>query len=137
METVYKSARYRKLGEQVIKDNEDLHWIKECRLRISYVESDKQKVSNGKIVYADCNKVQPLYKAYIPYDFIIRMYEPNVMMLNDDQIKILMYHELLHVGLEDNGETRIVPHDIEDFGVILSRYGMNWNLPEGGGPYGT
>ena len=137
METVFKSPEYRRLGERIIKEHEDLHWIKECKISIGYVESDKDKRTNGKIIYADCNKVQPLYKAYVPYDFIIRLYTTNTLMLDEKQLDILMYHELLHVGMEDNGEPKIVPHDIEDFKCILDRYGLDWNVPEGGDPDGT
>lgn len=137
METVIKSSEYRRLAEKVIKKHEDLHWIKESNIKIGYVESDKDKMSNGKIIYADCNKVQSLYKAYTDYDFIIRMYGPNVIMLNEEQIEILMYHELMHVGMDDNGNMRIVPHDVEDFRCILDEYGLDWNRPEGSDPDGT
>lgn len=137
MEIVIKSADYRRLGERIIKEHEDLHWIKESQIKIGYVESDKGKLSNGYMAFADCNKVPALYKAYIPYDFVIRFYVPNVILLTDEQIDILMYHELLHVGMDENGNTRIVPHDVEDFRCILDQYGLDWkNRPEGGEPYG-
>ena len=47
-------------------------------------------------------------------------------MLNENQIKVLMLHELRHIGMGDRGLT-IVPHDIEDFSDILEKYGLDWN----------
>ncbi|OZV10781.1 hypothetical protein CIW83_18350 [Tissierella sp. P1] len=66
------------------------------------------------------------YKAYLPYDFIITFYENNTGFLNDNQLKILMYHELKHIGIGERG-LKINPHDIEDFSDILDKYGLDWN----------
>ena len=63
--------------------------------------------------------------------------------LTDEQMYMLMMHELLHVGVQEkngemkNGEMkyRVVPHDIEELEEILSRYGVHWAKPpdKGGG----
>ena len=67
-----------------------------------------------------------LYRAYLPYDFIITFFERNTGFLNENQLKVLMYHELRHIGIGEKG-LKIVPHDVEDFSDILSRYGLDWN----------
>lgn len=132
METVTKSAELKKLGGKIIKSHEDLRWITESNIRIGYCESDLDKRKGGmRMVYAECHKVRPLYQAFIPYDFIIVFYIPSSDSLTNKQREILMYHELLHVGMDESGSLRIIPHDIEDFGVILKEYGMDWNVPEG------
>ena len=108
-------------------------WINESRVRIGYAVSNKDKTKDDRIIFAECHKVKPLMQAFIPYDFIIVFYEPNTMLMDDSQLAILMYHELLHVGMKDSGELKLNPHDIEDFSVILDQYGLDWNMVEGGG----
>lgn len=140
METVSKSPELRKLGRETIKSHEDLHWIREFKIRIGYCESDYDKISNGKIVYAECVKVKALYQAYIPYDFIIVFYTPNSDLMTDKQRSILMYHELLHVDMDANGKLKLRPHDVEDFLPILKEHGLLWDEiiePEGGDLDGT
>jgi len=127
-----KSKELRQLGRQVIRDRPDLAWLRECRVRIGYVMSSKDKKKDDRIVFAECHKVKPLWQAFIPYDFVIVFYEPNTMMMDDEQREVLMYHELLHIGMEDNGYLKLRPHDIEDFRVILDQYGMDWNAVEEG-----
>lgn len=121
-----KSKEYRDLARKVISNHEDLHWIRQTRVRIGYAEADHEKKEVDKLVFADCRKVPDLYQAFIPYDFIITVYTPNAMMLSDEQREIMMYHELLHVGIKGNGDLYVVPHDIEDFDRIIDRYGLHW-----------
>lgn len=136
-EVCEKSKELRELGRRVIRDRPDLAWIRECRVRIGYAMSSKQKTKDDRIIFAECYKVKPLWQAFIPYDFVIVFYEPNTMMMDNQQQEILMYHELLHIGMEDNGSLKIRPHDIEDFRVILDEYGMDWNAVEVGDMRGS
>ena len=57
---------------------------------------------------------------------------PNVEGFTEEQKKILMHHELLHVGIqfnEDGSETYSVrPHDYEDFKEIIDRFGTEWSI---------
>ena len=131
-EVCERSKELRQLGRQVLRDRPDLAWIREAKIRIGYAMSSKDKKKDDRIIFAECYKVKPLWQAFIPYDFVIVFYEPNVMMMDHDQREILMYHELLHIGMEDSGHLKIRPHDIEDFRVILDEYGMDWNAVEVG-----
>lgn len=126
-----KSAELRDLGRRVIKENEDLRWINEQRVRIGYLTCDhEKKLAGGRLVCGDCRKVSDVYRAYTPYDFLITFYEPNIQGFTDEQREILMYHELLHVGIEPSGKLYVVPHDVEEFYPIISQWGMDW--AEGG-----
>ena len=45
-------------------------------------------------------------------------------------MKILILHELMHVGIikDGNEESYFVrPHDIEDFRDIIVQYGLDWD----------
>jgi len=117
----------RELGERIIKAKpEELHVIHDCDVKIGYVRSYERKQSKGMTVNADCRKLNGPVTAYLPFDFIVTFYEPNMDYMTDNQRKILMLHELRHIGLGPQG-LRIEPHSIEDFKDILHRFGIEWN----------
>ena len=48
----------------------------------------------------------------------------------DEQLEILLLHELLHIGIQWDGNEEtysIIPHDVEDFRAIIERYGIGWS----------
>lgn len=130
------NEHYAELAAQLIDKEPLLFEIKNGQATIIYLSSTMEKTKNGKIVYGQCEKVQEKYKWGIPCDFTITIFEPNVVRFNEEQIKILLLHELLHVGIElkdDNTETYYIKgHDLEDFKLIIDRYGTDWSyVPEG------
>lgn len=127
---------YAELAEKVIANERSLRWIASADVRIGFLRSFKEKASRGKDVYGECIKVQELYEPFCPYEFLIVFYEPNIAFMDERQLYALMHHELLHVGLDEkDGEPkyRIIPHDIEDFDEVISRYGLHWAAPGAGG----
>jgi len=115
----------RKLADQIICKFPELAIIPEYSIRIGYVLS-QENPPGTKIKYADCEKVKVKYQAWLPYDFIITFYEPNTELLSENQKKILMLHELKHIGIGEKG-LKLEEHDREDFADILKRYGIDWN----------
>ena len=129
------SHRYEELGEAVIGEHPELAFIHHYQVKIGYMVSNKKKKSSGRAVFADCRKVQDYYKAeFIPYDFLITVYKENcdAAAFTEEEYRILMFHELLHVraDMNDKGDIKfsVAPHDIEDFAVILRQYGLGWQL---------
>lgn len=116
----------RDLGERVVNKMPELHIIKDYDIRVAYVRSYEAKRDKGKTVYADCRKVRGTFTAYLPFDFIVTFYEPNVYIMTENQKKILMLHELRHISIGERG-LRIENHDVEDFRDILIRFGIDWN----------
>ena len=126
---IKRCRKYRTIAERVIRDHEELHFIKEYGCRVAYLESDEGKTKGKKDVLGECIKVQKTYEWICQYDFVIVIYAPNTFMLEDDQLSILLWHELQHIGLNEDGEEPsfyVVPHDIEDFSNILELYGLHW-----------
>jgi predicted metallopeptidase len=113
------------LAEAVIQRFEELWFINVLGIRIGYVLSYENK-QGQKITYADCRKLMEVYKAYLPFDFIITFYYFNTERLSENQKKILMLHELKHIQVNERGLS-VKPHDIEDFKDILDKYGNEWN----------
>ena len=125
-ETVKQSDVFAELAYEVIGEHKDLEKLREVSFGV--LISDKPKKSKRRVIFAECHKVPDLYKAYVPHEFLIVVYEPNVATLSQDQLKILMHHELLHIGISDTGEPYIVPHDIEEFRSIIDMYGLDWAM---------
>lgn len=131
METRVLNDQFKKWAEEVINEQNDLWNIKNGHVRIAYLESDVEK-KDGKerLVYGQCEKVQPKNKWAIDYDFTITLYRPNILGMSEEQVKVLLFHELLHVGIDrdkDGGEVySIRKHDLSDFRVIVEKYGPNW-----------
>lgn len=121
---------YAELAKKIIEEEELLSDIRDSEATIIYLGSDYAKTAKGKAVLGECEKVQSKNKWAIPCDFTITVYEPNCFGLSDEQMRTLLFHELLHVGIkkEDDGTEKyfIRPHDYEDFKVITDRYGTEW-----------
>lgn len=131
METCIKAPELRALANKVIKQHKELFsWIREQRVSIGFCYSDQEKMKGGRLTYAECVKVPALYKTWLRYDFIIVFYEPNTMMMDENQLEILMQHELMHIGINGDGKLMIMPHDIEDFRLIIDDYGLDWATVE-------
>jgi len=126
---VEMSELYSRLAEEVIREHIDLQWIRKSDISIGYVESDREKKSSGGLVLGECFLVKDPWSAYCPHDFVIVVYAPNVAGLKETQLKILLYHELLHVDMDEKrGEPvyRVRPHDVEEFREVINQYGLDW-----------
>lgn len=97
--TRMQSKRYGAYGRSLIKKEPVLEYIKESRVRIAFLSSDQELMKNGKPVCGQCEKVASKYSWSVPYDFTITIFEPNVERFTKEQIRILILHELLHIGI--------------------------------------
>ena len=127
------SEKYAEIGHDLIQKEPLLEYIRQSEATIMYLSSDKAKTSKGKLVLGQCEKIPDKYKWAIPCDFTITIFEPNIINFTDKQLRILIYHELLHVKIElgDDGTEKYStnPHDIEEFRDIIDRYGIDWDYP--------
>lgn len=113
------------IAKEVIATHNDLAIIPALNVRVGFVRSFERKQSKGRIIFGDCRKVTTVYGAYVPYDFIVTLYALNTNILNDEQIKILLWHELKHIKLGDRG-LMLAPHDVEEFDEIILQHGVHW-----------
>lgn len=126
----YINDMYAAMSEDIIR--EKFPNILACGVSVGFVSSTKEKiVGRTKMVLGECRKVSPLYRAFIPYDFIIIIYDANCAGLSDEQMRILLWHELEHIGIDGDGDFYVRKHDIEDFMDIINEHGMDWNVPRG------
>lgn len=116
----------RELAEKIINRFPEFYFLKEFDIKVDYVRSFEAKKSKGRPVCGECRKVTGPYKAYLPYDFVVTFYEPNIDWFTENQRKILMLHELKHIEITERGLT-VKPHDTEDWDSILREFGLRWN----------
>lgn len=124
------NERYAEIAQELIDTEEILVDIRNSQATIVYLSSEHKKMDSGKVVHAVCEKVAEKYKWGIPADFTITVFEPNVVGMTEEQIRIMLFHELLHVGIDfADGEEKysIIPHDLEDFKYIIDRFGTSWS----------
>lgn len=129
MESRHTSEEYQEIIQELIDTEPCLEYIRDSSVTIVALGSDQERKANGKTVFGECEKIQAKYKWCVPCDFTITVFEPNTERFTDDQLRILLLHELMHVGIERDGNEekyRIIPHDVEEFRAIIERYGVNW-----------
>lgn len=79
----------------------------------------RDKISKSK--YADIRKVVFPTNLYTNKKYIISVYR-SFNELDEKRKYIVLLHELLHIGEKD----KMIKHDVEDFSVILEKYGIKW-----------
>lgn len=124
------NQRYTDVAKELIQSEKCLEYIRNSRAEIAFLSSGLEKKQGIRIVYGQCEKVPVKWRWSIPYDFAITIFEPNVEKFTPEQIKILLLHELLHVGIEVDGNEEkysVNPHDIEDFREVIARFGIDWS----------
>lgn len=131
MDTRQISEEYTQIAKELIDTEAELEYIKNSNVQIIYLASQHKKVGNHKKILGQCEKIAEKYKWGIPCDFTITVFEPNIEGFTDEQVRMLLFHELLHVGIETTADGEesysIVPHDLEDFKTIIKKYGTDWN----------
>ena len=127
---------YEQIAQRALDKYPELALLKEYPPSIAYLASVREKTSRGRRVFAETMKIPAKYKWMAvdrEYDFQIVVYEPNCCGMSDEQMEILMWHELMHIGVElqDDGTVKyfINDHDVQDFRAILELHGVDWAKP--------
>ena len=84
-----------------------------------------RETSKSPNKYAETRKVTSPYNFITSVKFIITIYEPCICQMTDAQLHLLILHELMHI---DEDFDKLVKHDLEDFKVLVSKYGPAWDI---------
>lgn len=131
METRTLNDNYRTIAEELIDQEPELFQLKRSSARIAYLESDATKKSGDFVTLGECEKVQSKNQWAMNYDYTITVYKKNVQHMDQDQLRVLIFHELLHIEILYDPETgketySVRKHDLQDFKSIIDRFGVNW-----------
>lgn len=116
---------YQIIAQELINTRPELEDIRNGDVTIICLSSGHEKKKGDKKVLGQAEKISEKYKWGIPCDFTITIFEPNIEGFSDDQLRILIYHELLQIGV-DAERLFIKPHDLEDFKAIIDEFGTDW-----------
>jgi len=124
------NEKYAKIGAELIASEDALIDVRNSQATIVYLSSDYAKMDKGRLVLGQCERVQEKYKWGIPADFTITLFYPNVCDKSGEAIRRIIFHELLHVGIdidkEGDEKYTVRPHDFEDFKLLVDRWGTDW-----------
>lgn len=99
--------------------------------RIGFLFRSEAPVSGGKVTLGRAKLVTAEMKVYANYDFLIWLAKDYYGSMNNEQRTALIDHELCHCWYdEDEGKASMRGHDLEEFNVILQRYGFWWKGAE-------
>ena len=77
--------------------------------------------------YAVTSLVPAQFHPLMPFKVLIRTYECNYAQRSNNVKKLIMHHELKHVGEgRVEGSYKTIPHDVEEFAEFLETYGIGW-----------
>lgn len=89
----------------------------------------KRKGGNrkGAPVLSNVQRLSGLARYYSSYEFAITISADHcyTFMLADRRIEALIFHELCHLGVTEDGEVTLVNHDYEGFLAEIREYGDN------------
>lgn len=92
------------------------------RLSIVYLWKRKGPEKPRRLL-GKCQRPTGLLHYFCKADFVIWLAANNCQGLTAWQIEALVFHELKHAGLDDDGPV-LVPHDWEGFAEEIERYGL-------------
>jgi len=82
----------------------------------------QKKDGRERLVLGECEKVAAKNRWAITSDFTITLFRNNLVGLSEEQIKTVMFHELLHVGIEPgaDGEETYSVRSLQSFKPSVS-----------------
>lgn len=92
---------------------------------IGFLFRDEAPESDGRVTLGMAKKIGDTERVFMDYDFIIWLAEDKFYTLNSHQQTALIDHELTHCVFLDE-KAKIRKHDVEEFAVIIQRYGLWW-----------
>lgn len=100
---------------------------------IGFLFRDKAGTSGNKMVLGHAEKVSDRLRPYLDYDFIIWLSEEDFIAMTEERKEAIIDHELCHITITEDGDRKMVRHDVEEFTAIIERHGLwNWDLIEMG-----
>lgn len=124
----YINDEYIEIMKEVIEEYDELEYLRGGDIQIIVLSSDLEKKKGSHLVFGQCEKIPSKYKWAIPCDFSITIFDNNIAEFSDEQLRVLIFHELLHVGV-DGDRLYVREHDLEDFKEIIDKFGTHWSEP--------
>ena len=103
--------------------------LKECGKDLASIKTEDIALlwHNGTPRYAAKIGKPPKYYSALGMKPLILIIHRDVWNeFGQGKRNLLLFHELLHVINNDEGGYKLIKHDIEDFKMLLEKYGLAW-----------
>jgi len=110
------------VARAVIEKYDELAHLK--ALRIAMLWKRTAPMHGGKATLGKCVKPGGLAKFFSQVHFAIWVAADTAETLTVQQVEALVYHELLHAGVDDKLQPVLWSHDVEMFTREVERYGL-------------
>lgn len=126
------NRQYAAWARRLINEKPDLEYLRGSGVKIAFLSSQQEKTTGHgqRAVLGECVEIKENMQWAAPYDFMVIIYEQNCFSFSEEQTKILLWHELRHIGIDldsDEPSFYVVPHDYEDFDEIIRQHGLLWD----------
>jgi len=93
------------------------------KARISYLWKRKGGARAGKIIQGKTLASKGLVRHFGGFDFVIWLAADHLVEATFFQIEAIVYHELNHIGFDEEEGVQLVGHDFEGFAKEVMEYG--------------
>lgn len=105
------------------------HLFPPLNQQVDYLWKRTGGESAGRTVLGKCVKVGSLAKYYLNATvlegtWVIWIAADNCALITERQMEALVFHELLHTGINDKLKAKLRPHDVEEFRAVIEEYGF-------------
>lgn len=80
--------------------------------------------AKGRMTLGTCQKTPPLMRTMTRARWVIWIAADNCEGLTNRQMEALIFHELLHTGMDDKAQPQPQGHDLEEFRAVVEEYGF-------------
>lgn len=114
--------------EEIAKELIRKHHTELVNTKIAYLFKNRPIKANGRDVIAFSSKCSGIVKVLSEIDVVVIISYPSFQQLDERQKLAVIDHELTHLFVEEDStgapKLRKLAHDVEEFSVIIERYGL-------------
>jgi len=123
--TYQVSSDIKEIADELIKNESILSELTNAKIEYLLVFPEISKTIAGR-----CYKTNKHVKFFNDIDYIIEISGELFHQLDEETLKILVLHELMHILIKYNKkgdiQFKIRDHDVKDFSYIISKFGIDW-----------
>jgi hypothetical protein len=117
------SAEVQAVAERLIASHSRLRPLSEWTLAYLLHHADPPKRGNAH-TWASAKLVPKWMRPLTDHDAAVIVNAKVWAVLPERQREALTLHELLHLEENEQGRLEVVPHDVEEFGLVVATYGQ-------------
>ena len=112
------------LGWELLNRSADLAQLAD--FSVTYLWRRKGGKSRGQLVYGRCQKPSGVLKHAIKSDFVVSLSADHCRDngFGPQELTALLFHELLHISVGEDGKPKLVGHDFEGFTREIAEFGL-------------